>query len=108
MSTDKELGEAWFGCQAEVKHLKAVVKLKKPHILTLKEYIRTLKIKEIKRQQREKKKDAEKKEVKKEEKTLIYDNMVGDMISYVLNVNDILKHCNKVLLNHGIQVFIFL
>ena len=79
MSTDKELGEAWFGCQAEVKHLKAVVKLKKPHILTLKEYIRTLKRKEIKRQQREKKKDAEKKEVKKEEKTLIYDNMVGDM-----------------------------
>ena len=74
MSTDKELGEAWFGCQAEVKHLKAVVKLKKPHILTLKEYIRTLKRKEIKRQQREKKK-----EVKKEEKTLIYDNMVGDM-----------------------------
>ena len=53
MSTDKELGEAWFGCQAEVKHLKAVVKLKKPHILTLKEYIRTLKRKEIKRQQRE-------------------------------------------------------
>ena len=29
-------------------------------------------------------------------------------ISYALNVNDILKHCNKVLLNHGIQVFIFL
>ena len=25
---DKELGEAWFGCQAEVKHLKAVLKLK--------------------------------------------------------------------------------
>ena len=49
MSTDKELGEAWFGCQAEVKHLKAVLKLKETHILTLKEYIRTLKRKEIKR-----------------------------------------------------------
>ena len=35
MSTDKELGEAWFGCQAEVKHLKAVLKLKETHILTL-------------------------------------------------------------------------
>ena len=32
MSTDKELGEAWFGCQAEVKHLKAVLKLKETPI----------------------------------------------------------------------------
>ena len=40
MSTTKELGEAWFGCQAEIKHLKAVLKLKETHILTLKEYIR--------------------------------------------------------------------
>ena len=79
MSTTKELGEAWYGCQAEIKHLKAVIKLKETHILTLKEYIRTLKRKEIKRRQREKKRDAEKKEVKKEEKTLIYDNMVGDI-----------------------------
>ena len=46
MSTDKELGEAWFGCQAEVKHLKALLKLKETHILTLKEYIRSLKRKE--------------------------------------------------------------
>ena len=79
MSTDKELGEAWFGCQAEVKHLKALLKLKETHILTLKEYIRSLKRKEMRRQQREKKRVAEKKEVKKEEKTLIYDNMVGDI-----------------------------
>ena len=62
MSTDKELGEAWFGCQAEVKHLKAVLKLKETHILTLKEYIRSLKRKEMRRQQREKKRVAEKKE----------------------------------------------
>ena len=39
MSTTKELGEAWYGCQAEIKHLKAVIKLKETHILTLKEYI---------------------------------------------------------------------
>ena len=39
MSTTKELGGAWFGCQAEIKHLKAVLKLKGTHILTLKEYI---------------------------------------------------------------------
>ena len=62
MLTDKELGEAWFGCQGEVKHLKAVLKLKETHILTLEEYIRTLKRKEIKRRQREKKRDAEEKE----------------------------------------------
>ena len=62
MSSSKELGEAWFGCQAEVKHIKAVLKLKETHILTLKEYIRTLKRKEMKRQQREKKRAAEKKE----------------------------------------------
>ena len=62
MSTSKELGEAWFGCQAEMKHLKAVLKLKETHILTLKEYIRTIKRKEMKRQQREKKRAAEKKE----------------------------------------------
>ena len=61
MLTDKELGEAWFGCQAEVKRLKAVLKLKETHILTLKDYIRTLKRKEIKRRQREKR-DTEKKE----------------------------------------------
>ena len=35
MSTTKELGEAWYGCQAEIKHLKAVIKLKETHILTL-------------------------------------------------------------------------
>ena len=79
MSTTKELGEAWFGCQGEVKHLKAVLKIKETHILTLKEYIRTLKRKEIKRRQREKRRDAEKKEVKKAKKTLIYDNRVGDI-----------------------------
>ena len=62
MSTSKELGEAWFGCQAEMKHLKAVLKLKETHILTLKEYILTLRRKEMKRQQREKKRAAEKKE----------------------------------------------
>ena len=62
MSSSKELGEAWFGCQAEMKHIKAVLKLKETHILTLKEYIRTLKRKEMKRQQREKKRAAEKKE----------------------------------------------
>ena len=39
MSRTKELGEAWFGCQAELKHLKAILKLKETHILTLKEYI---------------------------------------------------------------------
>ena len=54
MSTTKELGEAWFGCQAEIKHLKAVLKLKETHILTLKEYIRKLKRKEMRRQQRAK------------------------------------------------------
>ena len=62
MSTSKELGEAWFGCQAEMKHLTAVLKLKETHILTLEEYIRTLKRKEMKRQHREKKRAAEKKE----------------------------------------------
>ena len=71
MSTSKEVGDAWYGCQTEIKHLKA-------HI-TLKETIRILKRKEMRKQQREKKSDAEKKEVKKEEKTLIYDNMVGDL-----------------------------
>ena len=60
MSTSKELGEARFGCQAEMKHLKAVLKLKETRILTLKEYIRTLKRKEMKRQQREKKRAAKK------------------------------------------------
>ena len=80
MSTTKELGEAWYGCQAEIKHLKTVIKLKETHILTLKEYIRKLKRKEMRRQQRDKKKrDAEKKEVKNPEKTLIFDNMVGDL-----------------------------
>ena len=79
MSTTKELGEAWFGCQAEIKHLKAVLKLKEAHILTLKEYIRKLKRKEMRRQQREQKRVAEKKEVKNPEKTLIYDQSVGDL-----------------------------
>ena len=78
MSTDKELGEAWFGCQTEIKHHKALLNLKEAHILTLKKYIRNLQRREIKRQQRVKR-AAEKKEVKKEEKTLIYDNMVGDI-----------------------------
>ena len=79
MSTTKELGEAWFGCQAEIKHLKAVLKLKETRILTLKEYIRKLKRKEMRRQQREQKRVAEKKEVKNPEKTLIYDQSVGDL-----------------------------
>ena len=76
MSTTKNLGEA---CQAEINHLKAVIQFKGTHILTLQETIRTLKRKEIRRQQREKKRDDEKKEVKIPEKTLIYDNMVGDL-----------------------------
>ena len=79
MSTTKELGKAWFGCKAEIKHLKAVLKLKETHILTLKEYIRTLKRKEMRRQQRKQKRSGEKKEVKKPEKTLIYDQSVGDL-----------------------------
>ena len=40
MSTTKDLGEA---CQAEIKHLKAVIQFKETHILTLQETIRTLK-----------------------------------------------------------------
>ena len=79
MLTDKELGEAWFGCQGEVKHLKAVLKLKETHILTLKETIQSLKRKEMRRQQREQKRVAEKKEVKNPEKTLIYDQSVGHL-----------------------------
>ena len=79
MLTDKELGEGWFGSQAEVKHLKAVLKLKETHILTLKETIQSLKRKEMRRQQREQKRVAEKKEVKNPEKTLIYDQSVGDL-----------------------------
>ena len=79
MSTTKELGEAWFGCQAEIKHLKAVLNFKETHLLTLKEYIRKLKRKEMRRQQREQKRVAEKKEVKNPEKTLIYDQSVGDL-----------------------------
>ena len=43
MLTDKELGEAWFGSEAEVKHLKAVLKLKETHILTLRVYSNTQK-----------------------------------------------------------------
>ena len=58
--SQRELGEAWFGCQAELKHLKAILKLKETHILTLKEYIQSLKRKEMRRQ-REKKRAAEKK-----------------------------------------------
>ena len=79
MSRTKELGEAWFGCQAELNHLKAILKLKETHILTLKEYIQSLKRKETRRQQREQKRVAEKKEVKNPEKTLIYDQSVGDL-----------------------------
>ena len=79
MSTTKELVEAWFGCQAEIKHLKAVLKLKETHILTLKETIQSPKRKEMGRQQREQKRVAEKKEVKNPEKTLIYDQSVGDL-----------------------------
>ena len=56
MSTTKDLRDAWFGCHAEIKHLKAVLNLKETHILTLKETIRKLIRKEIKRLQREKKK----------------------------------------------------
>ena len=62
MSRTRELGEAWFGCQAELK-------LKETHILTLKEYIQSLKRKEMRREQREQKRVAEKKEVKNPEKT---------------------------------------
>ena len=61
MSRTKELEEAWFGCQAELKHVKAILKLKETHILTLKEYVQSLKRKEMRRQQREKKRAAEKK-----------------------------------------------
>ena len=79
MSRTKELGEAWFDCQAELKHLKAILKLKETHIRTLKEYIRSLNRKEMRRQQTEKKRAAEKKEVKNPEKTLIFDRKVGDL-----------------------------
>ena len=95
MLTDKELVEA------QVRHLKAVLKLKETHILTLKEYIRTLKRKEIKRRQREKKRDAEKKEVKKAEKTLIYDNMVEKTLIYdnmVGDINDLCATCQRYLI----------
>ena len=43
MLTDKELREAWFGCQAEVKHLKAVLKLKETHSHTQRVYSNTQK-----------------------------------------------------------------
>ena len=79
MSGTKELAEAWCGSHTEIKHLKAIVKLKETHILTLKETIRFLKRKEMRRQQREQKRVAEKKEVKNPEKTLIYDQSVGDL-----------------------------
>ena len=59
MSTSKELGEAWFGCQAEMKHLKDVINFKETQILTLQETIQRLKRKSMKRQKR----DAEKKAV---------------------------------------------
>ena len=96
MSTDKELGEAWFGCQAEVKHLKAVLKLKETHILTLKEHIRSLKRKEMTRQQREKKRVAEKKEVKKEEKTLIYAGVLcRDRCSHMSNLYPSFPYINS-------------
>ena len=91
MSTTKELGETWFGCQAEIKHLKAVLKLKETHILTLKEYIQKLKRKEMRRQQREQKRVAEKKEVKNPEKTLIYDQSVGDLNLLCANCQRYLK-----------------
>ena len=38
MSTDKELGEAWFGCQAEVKHLKALKTQRNSHSYTQRVY----------------------------------------------------------------------
>ena len=91
MSTTKELGEAWFGCQAEIKHLKAVLKLKETHILTLKETIQSLKRKEMRRQQREQKRVAEKKEVKNPEKTLIYDESLGDLNLLCANCQRYLK-----------------
>ena len=80
MTTENELGEAWFGCKTEIQHLKAVLQIKEKHILTLKKYIRTLKRKEIKRREKTRttaKKETEKKEVKYAEKTLMYDNMIG-------------------------------
>ena len=81
MSGTKELAEAWCGSHAEIKHLKAIVKLKETHILTLKETIRFLKRKEMRRQQRDKtKREAEKKRSQKTpEKTLIYDQSVGNL-----------------------------
>ena len=96
MSTTKELGEAWFGCQAEIKHLKAVLKLKETHILTLKETIQSLKRKEMRRQQREQKRVAEKKEVKNPEKTLIYDESIGDL-------NLLCANCQRYLKTLGIR-----
>ena len=91
MSGTKELAEAWCGSHAEIKHLKAIVKLKETHILTLKETIRFLKRKEMRRQQREQKRVAEKKEVKNPEKTLIYDQSVGDLNLLCANCQRYLK-----------------
>ena len=90
MSTANELT-----CQAELKHLKALLHFKDTHILTLEETIRHLKRKE--RQQREKKRDTESNipetayiyedwaENKRlggttiPEKTLVYENKVCDL-----------------------------
>ena len=80
MSGTNELAEAWCGSHAEIKHLKAIVKLKETRILTLKETIRILKRKEMRRQQREKtKREAEMKGINCPVKTLIYDQSVGDL-----------------------------
>ena len=88
-SMNKELGEAWFGCQTEIKHLKALLNLKEAHILTLKKYMRTLARREITRLQREKtKREAEKNGIICPVKTLIYDNMIGD-------INLLCAHCQR-------------
>ena len=71
MSTANELA-----CQAEMKHLKALLHFKETHILTLEETIRRLKQKE--RQQRQKKRDASN-FPETPEKTLVYENKVCDL-----------------------------
>ena len=38
MSGTKELAEAWCGSHAEIKHLKAIVKLKETHSYTERDY----------------------------------------------------------------------
>ena len=95
MSRTKELGEAWFGCQAELKHVKAILKLKETHILTLKEYIQSLKRKEMRRQQREKKRAAEKKAADLNKVVWIG---AGEMEALCAKRNDLLEKRNKILL----------